>query len=545
MLVRLKALPVDPEAGVLYVLFAMRKIPTTCMIIVSVLTCGSLLPGTRQTSSPALLERPVCPDIGSRREIFVDYYLIDRLAGARLKLHHPRSAEVVLKRDRPWEQELGFGQSVLLHGGKYIMHYRALNRNCYAESQDGISWTKPALGLIEDDGSRENNLIGTAEGEYLYEYVTEPSARFFLDTRPGVPDGERIKALTLHEGKRANPTPEETARKFTLDDRGLWLGTPTDVILWVSADGKAWRKFSEKPILRSSLYGKFDGDASFFWSESEGRYLIYTRYYTSPNRSVGRRSIARQSSTDLINWSRLEPMTFGDDGIVPENHLYINLTEPYFRAPHIYLAFPARLMEGRQALTDDQARAAGMPEGRWEDCSETVLMTSRGGTRYDITFREGLIRPGPGPLNWVTRTNYALRGVVPTGETEMSLYVTRHAGHPSWHIQRYVLRLDGFASVNAPYVGGEMVTRLFTFSGKELSLNYSTSAAGSIRVEIQDPVGQVITGYALADAQEIIGDEIERVVAWKGNTDVSSLAGKPIRLRFAMKDADLYSIQFR
>ena len=89
------------------------------------------------------------------------------------------------------------------------------------------------------------------------------------------------------------------------------------------------------------------------------------------------------------------------------------------------------------------------------------------------------------------------------------------------------------------------MTRLFTFSGKELSLNYSTSAAGSIKVEIQDPAGQVISGYALADAQEIIGDEIERVVAWKGNTDVSSLAGKPIRLRFAMKDADLYSIQFR
>ena len=510
------------------------------------LASGTLLPGQGAPSPvPGLLERPVCPDIGSRREIFVDYYLIDRLEGTRLKLHHPRPAEVVLKKDRPWEEELGFGQSVLLHGGKYIMHYRAHNRNCYAESQDGIFWTKPALGLIEVDGSRENNLIGTADGQYLFDYVTEPSARFFLDTRAGVPEGERIKALTLHEGKRANPTPEEEARKFTLDDRGLWLSSPTDVILWVSADGKAWRKLREKPILRSSLYGKFDGDASFFWSEAEGRYLIYTRYYTSPNQSVGRRAIARQTSRDLFNWSRLEPMTFGDDGIVPENHLYINLTEPYFRAPHIYLAFPARLMEGRQALTDAQAREAGVREGRWEDCSETVLMSTRGGTRYDITFREGLIRPGPGPLNWVTRTNYALRGLVPTGEHEMSMYVSRHSGNPSWYIQRYVLRLDGFASVNAPYAGGEMVTRLFTFSGKELTLNYSTSAAGSLRVEIQDASGKPLPGYGLEHSREIVGDEIERVVSWEAGSDVSALAEKPIRLRFVMKDADLYSLRFR
>ena len=147
------------------------------------------------------------------------------------------------------------------------------------------------------------------------------------------------------------------------------------MIAWVSDDGKVWKKLREKPILRSPLHGKFDGDYSFFWSEVEGRYLIYTRYYTSPNRSVGRRSIGRLSAPDLFNWSKLQPMTFGDDGIVPENHLYINLTIPYYRAPHIYLAFPARLMEGRQDLTDQQAIDAGVKEGKWKDCSEPVLMS--------------------------------------------------------------------------------------------------------------------------------------------------------------------------
>ena len=99
--------------------------------------------------------------------------------------------------------------------------------------------------------------------------------------------------------------------------------------------------------------------------------------------------------------------------------------------------------------------------------------------------------------------------------------------------------------MNAPYNGGEMVSRLLTFSGSELVLNYSTSAAGSVRVEIQGPSGEAIPGYALEDAQEIVGDEIKRLVAWEAGSDVSALAGKPVRLRFVMKDADLYSLRFR
>ena len=496
--------------------------------------------------TPARLNRPVLVEMGDRLELFVDYHLIDRLKGARLKLHHPRPAETVIRGDRPWEGELGFGQTVILHRGKYLMYYHGSNQLCYAESRDGIHWTKPALGLIEVDGSRQNNLVGTANSEYLYDHLEEPAARVYLDTRPGVPAGRRLIALKLNEGHRANPTDEELARKLTVNEQGLWQGTPTDVIPWVSEDGKAWERLGDKPLFRNNLYGTLDGDFSFFWSEIEQKYVIYSRYFTSPNRSIGRRAIARLTASNLFDWSEFQPMTFGDGGTIPENHLYINLTLPYFRAPQIYLAFPARLMVGRQVLTDEQARAAGVPEGRWMDCSETVLMTTRGpGNRYDTTFREGFIRPGPGARNWITRTTYALRGVVPTGPQEISMYVTREAGTRHWHIRRYVLRLDGFASVNAPYDGGEMVTRPLTFSGRELVLNTSTSAAGSIRVEIQSPAGEPIAGYALEDSLEIVGDEIERVAAWQDGVDVSSLAGQPVRLRFVLKDADLYSIRFR
>jgi hypothetical protein len=158
---------------------------------------------------------------------------------------------------------------------------------------------------------------------------------------------------------------------------------------------------------------------------------------------------------------------------------------------------------------------------------------------------EGLIRPGPGPLNWVTRSNYALGGVVQTGPAEISLYLNRHYSDPTWHVRRYRLRLDGFASLHAPYEGGVALTKPIRFSGSELEINYSTSAAGSVRVEMQDPEGKPLPGYSAEECQEILGDEIERVVAWKGGSNLSTLAGRSVRLRFVMKDADIYSFRFR
>ena len=111
--------------------------------------------------------------------------------------------------------------------------------------------------------------------------------------------------------------------------------------------------------------------------------------------------------------------------------------------------------------------------------------------------------------------------------------------------RRYTLRLDGFVSVNAPLAGGELITRPFTFSGKELEINYSTSAAGQVRVEMQDAEGRPLPGFTLEDCEPIWGDHVARTVKWKAGSDVSAQAGKPVRLRFEMSDADLFSLRFR
>ncbi|MEN8193993.1 MAG: hypothetical protein ABFS12_14310, partial [Bacteroidota bacterium] len=134
---------------------------------------------------------------------------------------------------------------------------------------------------------------------------------------------------------------------------------------------------------------------------------------------------------------------------------------------------------------------------------------------------------------------------VQTGENEMSVYISRNNTQPTKHVARYSLRLDGFASVKAPYHGGEMITKLLTFTGNELVLNYSTSAAGFIKVEILDENGKILPGFELENSKEIIGDKIEKIVTWNRNPDLLKLNNKPIRLRFVMKDADLFSIKFR
>lgn len=455
-------------------------------------------------------------EIGTQRELFVDHYLIDHLNGTRLKLHHPRRADVALRMDRPWEPMAGAYITVIYDQGKYKMYYRgrppqdptpeAQEVGCYAESDDGVNWTRPNLDLHRVFGTRNNNVILAHVGPNAVNFAP------FVDKRPGIPSSERYKAVG-----------------------GL---PPAGLSAYVSADGKRWKKLRDKAIITE---GAFDSQNNAFWSQSEQCYVCYFRTWKG-----GVRWISRTTSQDFLNWEPPVEMDFGD---APAEHLYTNQTEPYFRGPHIYLGMAARFMPGRWALTDAQEQQVNLPRlgnygnllGALSDC---VLLSSRGGRRFERTFMESFLRPGQDLQDWVARSNYLARGIVPTGKAEMSLYVKRHFGQPTAYIERLTLRIDGFASIWAPYRGGQMVTKPLTFSGSQLVINYATSAAGGIRVEIQDEAGQALPGFALSDCREIIGDEIERTVSWRGGSDVSKLAGQPVRIRFLMKDADLYSIRF-
>ena len=109
-------------------------------------------------------------------------------------------------------------------------------------------------------------------------------------------------------------------------------------------------------------------------------------------------------------------------------------------------------------------------------------------------------------------------------------------------MRRFTTRLDGFVSAEAPLRGGELVTKPLVFQGSQLAINFSTSAAGGVQIAVLDEKGTPLVGY---DSGEIFGDSVARTVRWAGKPDVSALAGKPIRLKFTLRDADLFSFQFR
>lgn len=225
-------------------------------------------------------------------------------------------------------------------------------------------------------------------------------------------------------------------------------------------------------------------------------------------------------------------------------NLYSNATMPYFRAPHILISLPHRMIS-EEVIPRAELQAYGVEfRAIGSAIGDVMLMSSRDGTRYDRTFMEGFVRPGMERGAWHARSLFASMGVVPTGNGEMSFYVSTHYALPSHQVRRYSLRIDGFASIHAGYHGGTVTTKPIRFSGDKLVLNYWTSAGGNIRVELLNEAGNPLPGYAAADCNKIIGNEIKRIVSWGDKDNVSGLVGKPVRLRFRVVDADLYSLRF-
>jgi hypothetical protein len=322
--------------------------------------------------------------------------------------------------------------------------------------------------LFEVNGTKENNVVLTQEP---FTHNFSP----FLDVRPGIPAEERYKAIGGEQ--------------------------KTGLNVFASPDGLRWKPMQAGPVLTTNdvlFKYMFDSQNVAFWSANENCYLLYFRVYKDRFRRI-----ARMESKDFLHWEKLQLMEYRteDGGTAPVEHLYTSQTHPYFRAPHIYVALAARFMLGRQVISEEEAKAIHVHPSYFKDTSDAVFMTSRGGNIYDRTFLGAFIRPGIGPQNWVSRTTYPALNVVQTGPNEMSVYVNQDYAQPTAHLQRYSMRLDGFASVRAPYEGGELVTKPFTFEGNRLLLNFATSAAGGIRVEIQTAAGKPFPHFALEDAR--------------------------------------------
>jgi hypothetical protein len=495
-------------------------------------------------------ERETVIDIGSRRELFVDDFLIDRLSDdVQMRLHHPVAREVVLTLDEPWEGSGSSGyQSVFRDGDIYRMYYKgwhidfdekakkirpAPSAMCYAESDDGIHWQKPSLGVVEFQGSKENNIV-LADG--------------------AVP-GMRIIAGLMAITKDANPAATEEGRykAFALSAK------PKGIAPFQSADGIHWTPMTDFPVITD---GAFDNQNVVFWNPSEKKYRAYWRHFihgdnnTTTANPVGVRAIRTATSDDFLNWENQEDVSYVDS---PEEALYNTPIKPYARAPHLLLGFPVRYIErdspSLAALPEPEHRTMrkSINERYGTALTEGLFMVSRDGVQFK-RWNEAFLRPGPErPGTWnyghqfISWQPVETRSELPGAANELSLYAPESywTGKGSV-VRRYTLRLDGFVSLEAPMKGGEVITRPLQFSGDELSLNFSSSAAGDIRVEIQNENGDPFPGFSLDDCPPIFGDSVDRKVFWGDNKlSVRTLAGKTVRLRFHLRDANLYSFQFQ
>ena len=230
--------------------------------------------------------------------------------------------------------------------------------------------------------------------------------------------------------------------------------------------------------------------------------------------------------------------------------------------------FPSEYFHYGTFLTDFRKEGrpvnAGSVDGRFA--------ASRDGITWQRYDRRAFVPLGIKD-EWDSRSIYMAYGVVPgVSEDELFMYycgsnmlhgwdrddqhrernkrILRRIGGASDKeadgIGRLIVRRDGFVSARADYSGGEFLTPVMTFEGGELTLNVDTSAVGQVRVEILDKDRKPVSGYLLDDCDEIYtANEIDRVVKWNGESAVGELAGKPIRMRFVMRDADLYAFQFR
>lgn len=479
-------------------------------------------------------------NLGGRRELFIDDYLTGAMRNVQQVVHSPEPQEIAVQCDAPWEGN-GCGYYTVLHDAResvYRMYYHAWQiptgieqggplTIAYFESKDGIVWVRPTLGLCTFNGSKENNILLDQMGDGTGCHDFSP----FIDENPATTPEARYKATGA--GRKSN--------------EGIWA--------YQSPDGIHWTPMAPAPVFTQ---GAFDSQNVAFWSETEHQYVLYYRTF-SQGGFEGTRLVNRAVSKDFLHWTEEGAIVFPDgEGPQPLAQFYVNQIKPYARAPHLYLGFPARYVD--HGLTESTRL---LPE--WDLREKRITVSARYGTAVTdsvfITSRDGknfrqsndvFLRPGLKTRhNWSYGDNYIAWHAVETASTrddmpkELSLYATESyfTGRDS-RLRRYTLRIDGFASIHAAREEGEFTTKPFVFAGNELSLNVATSAAGMVKAEICEPGGAPVPGFTLDDCDLLYGDDLDRRVSWKGNRKVAALSGKPVVLRFVMREADLYSMVF-
>ena len=413
-------------------------------------------------------------DIGKRLELFVDDHLISETKGdVSRQMVRPEPKEVVFQTGEPWEGNTSGYYTVFQDGDLYRMIYRGWQHDakmkaahkevtCYAESKDGIHWSKPKLGLFEWNGSKENNIVWLGPGTHNF--------TAFRDQNPTAPAESRYKAF---------------------GGVGSFGG---GLVPFESSDCIHWKLTQNKPVITN---GAFDSQNLAFWDVDRNEYRAYWRYFGN-----GVRAIRTATSKDFIHWENEADLKYLAG--TPTEHLYTNAIQKYFRAPHLFIGFPTRYEPKSQQV-------------------EPILMTSRDGELFQRYPDAVIPRTAPKDRNH-NRSNYMVWGMfqLPGKPNEISVYGTEnYYERTPGRVRRFVYRVDGFVALRGGADGGQATTKPLRFSGQNLLLNYVVKPGGMLTVEVLDKSGAVV-----GRSHPLVGDAVDARVSWENLPDVDNSTAK-------------------
>ena len=490
--------------------------------------------------------------ISRNRQLFLDSLILEQVQDVTRTLHRPQKVaeNPLVSADQPWEGVTYFACNTfqVVYDAKddrfkclYTdWHWDAkeyakrrnwhdtdisLLRQAYAESGDGLRWTKPVLGRVQENGQDTNLVWGGGEIGTVYcnAVIEDPHA---------AAEDKRWKCLYVHDAPGIHTI--EAGYSANLIDWTPYpslpvFGTRTYLndVMTIAYDpyARLFILMTREPIQAyvPPLPGNPHSDSSFF-----------SPHYPHDITRMNKRRIWQCLSADFLHWSPPVPHTYKDD--YPKTQLYTNSTVPCPGAEHIYLSFPNRYVQYR--IPDPDHKEPGV--------NDALFMCSRDCASW-TRYLDAWVRPGLDPFNWTERNNYPAWGIVRSSDTEWSMYISEHYRRPGVPVRLRRLSIPPyrFVSISAAHTGGAAVTKPFAFTGTDLYLNCSTSAAGGVSVTVLSEDGRNIDGFGTDDMEPYFGDSLSARIRWRGDRKIGELVDRPIRLRFSLNDADIFAMQIR
>lgn len=468
--------------------------------------------------------------------------------GIRLIAEKAERLGPIIKARRPWEQmavTLGF---VLKDGDIYrgwgpSQDKTGKTYRCYFESKDGIHWERPNMGLIEYDGSKQNNLIPHFPSGKLGLACSDITTCIFID--PTAPPQEKYKCVK--NGRVTMAEFETFAKKYPhrWEHRALRKDAGFIYALhgYVSSDAVHWRRLPEPLTIEHT-----DTQVVGYYDTQLKKYVVCTRNYwvgpSAPNapddpkrmgwhsegRGSGRRSIGRTESSTFDSFPVSEVMLAPRSDMSPSALFYTVCYTTIPGASDHHLLFPT--VWGTRDDATYLEMAASHDGKLWHWVPGARLMETGNFGEFDggcIFWHPNLIELDNGD-SALPYSGYSYPHKYPRGAWSYG------PGYALWPKGRLV-------AVEARGKGGFSTVSIMA-PGRKLRVNAVTKRAGRILVAVSDRFGRFLPNRSFGDAVPIVGDHHFTLVNWKDGADLNFEGGQPICLMFRMDRAKVYGLQF-